>query len=141
LSKKRYNNKRSVEFMNNHRHVDFWTIFFGFVFFFGILGILYGIKLVVCGIILFIISLLMKKRQDKENNGFDALERIWRWEEGETSRPPEEDFKTAADFFMYRIDPIRKEDLDGVDGVDVPEGVKKYIKSEKELKRQTGAVF
>lgn len=123
------------------KRTDLILLFFIFAFFAGLAGVLYSFRFLASAIVLFIVYFFAIPRVKKSSKGYDALQKVQDWEEKGGKRPSEDTFRDAADWFMYSIETIRKEDLDSWKGVEVPAGVRRYIKSEKELPRQKGIIF
>lgn len=123
------------------KRTDWVLLFFIFAFFASLAGVLYSFRFLISAIIIFIAYLLAGPRKKKSDKGYDALQKVQDWEENGGKRPSEDTFRDAADWFMYSIETIRKEDLDSWKGVEVPAGVRRYIKSEKDLPRQKGIIF
>jgi len=104
-------------------------------------GIFYSFRFLIGATGIFIIYLCSIPRDNVKSRGWKALSQIYEWQKNGGPRPSEDVFRTAADWYMYSIDTVRAEDLNTHKGVAIPDGVKKYIKSERDFPRQTGIIF
>lgn len=113
-----------------------WLLTFLWMFL-SLAGILYGLWLLFISVIFLVWAIIVHLQNRKSEIGYESLKRVWAWQRGEIPEPPEEDFRLAADSFMFSDwEDYRQEDMQTHHKYGVPERVRKYIKSEREIPRR-----
>lgn len=102
----------------------------------SVLGILYSFRFLFGAVVCLVLALWITPRTNRASRGREALDKVLEWENNGGPRPPEEVFERAADWFMYDIViNLRQEDMRTHRKHQVPAGVRRYLKSERELRR------
>lgn len=128
--------------MKKNNHIDITWILLGLWMAGSFIGILYSFRFLLSAVICLALALMMYPREKRADSGFEALERVWKWQRDGGAPPDQDTFRRAADFYMYRdFGDIRKEDLNTWQAADVPAEVRPYILSERDLPRRSGMIF